>query len=108
MQMDIINNTGHTLLTAQVYLEWNHDTGHEPGTDTTLRLRQASLANALWNGDVFAPSTYFPGFYPPIPQGASTIRFVFNQSYNNLDGTERILITIGTPGCVNYPIDSRK
>jgi hypothetical protein len=88
-------------------VEWNHDTGHEPGNDSTLHLQQASLANIIWNGDVFAPSAYFPGFYPSIPPEKSTIRFTFHQAYNNKDGTERILISISTPGCVNYPLDSR-
>jgi hypothetical protein len=107
MEMQILNSTGYTLSTAQIYLEWNHDTGHQPGTDNTLRLREASLGNAIWNGDILAPSTYFPDFYPPIPQEDSIIRFEFNQAYTNPDGTERILITIGTPGCTNYPVDSR-
>jgi hypothetical protein len=107
MEMQILNSTGYTLSTAQIYLEWNHDTGHQPGTDNTLRLREASLGNTIWNGDILAPSTYFPDFYPPIPQENSIIRFVFNQAYTNPDGTERILITIGTPGCTNYPVDSR-
>lgn len=107
MEMQIVNNTGHTLSTSQVYIEWNHDTGHQPGGDSSLHLRQASIGESLWNGDIFAPSTYFPDFYPQIPLDGSIIRFVFHQPYNNPDGTERILITISTPGCVNYPIDSR-
>jgi hypothetical protein len=106
MEMEINNNTGFVLSTAQIYLEWNHDTGHE-GKDTTLRLTDARLGNSSWEGDVFAPSTFFPGFYPNIPVGTSEIRFVFHQPYDNQDGTERIMITISTPGCVNYPVDSR-
>lgn len=107
MEMQISNNTGHTLSTAQVYIEWNHDTGHQPGSDTTLHLQRASLGNGSWTGDLFAPSTYLAGFYPPIPQGPSTIRFEFSQPYTSTDGTERIILTIGTPGCANYPVDSR-
>ncbi len=57
---------------------------------------------------MFAPSKFIDGYYPFIPTGVSKIEFVFNQAYDNLDGTERIIITIGTPGCVNYPIDSSK
>ena len=106
MEMAIQNNTGFVLSTSQIYAEWNHDTGHK-GSDTTLHLRQASLENTYWNGDVYAPSTFLSGFYPTIPTGESKIRFAFNQSYDAADGTERILITISTPGCVNYPVDSR-
>jgi hypothetical protein len=107
MEMEIYNKTGYILSTAQVYVEWNHDTGHFPGIDPTLHLIQASLADSVWNGDLFAPSAYFPGYYPLVPQGYSRIRFTFQQPYYNQDGTERIIITLSTPGCVNYPIDSR-
>jgi TadE-like protein len=106
IEMAIQNNTGFVLSTSQIYAEWNHDTGHK-GSDKTLHMRQVSLQTSYWNGDVYAPSTFFSGFYPTIPTGESLIHFVFNQSYDIADGTERILITISTPGCVNYPIDSR-
>jgi len=106
MEMEIINNSGHTLTTAQIYLEWNHDTGHQTGTDLTLHLRQASLDLISWDGNVHAPSVYLTDFHPTIPPGVSKIRFRFHQTYDNPDGTERILINISTPGCVNYPIDS--
>ena len=107
MEMQIINYTGHTLSAAQIYLEWNHDTGHRSSNDPTLRLRQILFATQVWNGDIQTPSAYIPAFYPVIPTGSSTIQFVFHQNYDISDGTERIIITIGTPGCVNYPIDSR-
>ncbi|MFN3490727.1 MAG: TadE family protein [Anaerolineales bacterium] len=106
MSMNIVNNTGHRLTTAQVYVEWNHNNGHN-GNDPTLRLTQIQFTGqAPWNGDIFAPSAFIPAYYPTIPTGSSTIKFVFHQTYTVFDGTERIIITIGTPGCVNYPIDS--
>lgn len=108
MEMTIDNRTGHTLTAAQVYVEWNHDTGHPSGGDLTLRLQQVLIASQSWNGDIYSPSAYIPAFYPSIPPGESIIQFVFQQAYNLDDGTERIIVTIGTPGCVNYPIDSRK
>jgi hypothetical protein len=108
MAMDISNNTGHVLTAAQIYVEWNHDGGHDSSNDRTLRLRQINFGTNAWNGDIFAPSAYIPGFYPTIPIGESTIQFVFHQDYNTTDGTERIIITIGNPGCTNYPIDSSK
>lgn len=106
MQMDIDNNTGHVLITSQVYVEWNHDKGHS-GDDTGLRLRQVMFAGQAWDGDVKSPSTYVIAYYPFIPMGKSQIQFVFHQNYNLPDGTERIIVTIGTPGCINYPVDSR-
>jgi hypothetical protein len=107
MKMTITNNSGHILTTAQIYIEWNHDRGHTAGNDHGLRLRQIQFANQAWNGDIQTPSAYIQGYYPFIPTGTSTIQFVFNQAYDLPDGTERIIINIATPGCTNYPVDSR-
>ncbi|MBI3151449.1 MAG: pilus assembly protein [Chloroflexi bacterium] len=107
MEMRIDNRTGYVLSAAQVYVEWNHDTGHLSENDRTLRLQKILLGSQAWIGDIHAPSAYIPAFYPSIPPGESLIQFVFHQNYTLTDGTERIIITIGTPGCVNYPIDSR-
>lgn len=104
MAMKIFNNTGYNLDTASVYVAWNHDTGGAP----SLRLKQVKLANRVWDGDLFTPSTFIPAYYPTIPAGESTIDFIFDQIYNFRDATERIIITIGNPGCVNYPVDSSK
>ena len=105
MEMSINNQTGHALTAAQVYLEWNHDTGHR-GNDRSLRLRQIMFATLVWNGDLLAPSAYIPEYYPIIPQGDSKIQFIFHQNYDLVDGTERIIVNIANPGCINYPVDS--
>lgn len=104
MSMKIFNRTGHNLSTASVYVAWNHDTGGTP----SLRLRQIVLAGQVWDGDLFTTSTFIPAYYPTIPAGESEIVFVFDQDYNFRDETERIIITIGNPGCINYPVDSSK
>ncbi|MEN9563510.1 MAG: hypothetical protein RIR73_1754, partial [Chloroflexota bacterium] len=44
MRMDISNNTGYSLNIAQIYVEWNHDTGGNP----SLRLKQVDLAGQEW------------------------------------------------------------
>ncbi len=106
MEMKIFNNTGYALSASQVYVEWNHDTGHRPGNDPNLHLLQVLLASQLWNGDIHSPSAYITAYYPSIPFGESVIQFVFSQDYTLADGTERIIISLGTPGCVSYPIDS--
>jgi hypothetical protein len=105
MEMSINNQTGHTLTAAQVYVEWNHSTGHD-GTDRSLRLRQIILDSDIWDGNQRGPSAYIPAYYPNIPQGASIIRFRFHQTYDIPNGTERIIITISNPGCINHPLDS--
>ena len=101
--MDIFNNTEHVLTTASIYVEWNHDAGGNP----SLRLGQVRFAKQTWSGSLFAPSTYITSFYPFIPTGTSRIEFIFDETYTLQDGTERIIINIGNPGCTNYPVDSR-
>jgi hypothetical protein len=108
MEMTINNNTNHVLSSLQVYVEWNHDTGHRQGNDRTLRLMEVELNGQTWKGEIHAPSTYVGNFRPSIPMGESTIRFLFHQDYQLADGTERIIITLDTPGCEKYPIDSRR
>ncbi|MCB0102148.1 MAG: pilus assembly protein [Anaerolineales bacterium] len=103
MYMDIFNNTEHVLTTASIYVEWNHDAGGNP----SLRLGQVRFAKQTWSGSLFAPSTYITSFYPFIPTGTSRIEFIFDETYTLQDGTERIIINIGNPGCTNYPVDSR-
>jgi hypothetical protein len=107
MEMTITNNSGYTLSTAQIYVEWNHDRGHTSSSNQSLRLRPISFAAQVWDGNLQTPSAYIQGFYPLIPIGTSTIQFIFDQNYEQPDGTERIIINIATPGCVNYPVDSR-
>lgn len=107
MSMDITNNTGHRLVVSQVYIEWNHNTGSSAG-DSALHLKSIMFGGQPWNGDIYSPSAFIPSYYPFIKTGTSTIEFNFGQSYDVLDGTERIIVTIGTPGCVNYPVDSSK
>jgi hypothetical protein len=34
----------------------------------------------------------------------SAITFIFNKAYQNLDGTEQIIVTFSTPGCESYSI----
>ena len=104
--MTINNKTGHILTVAQIYVEWNHDTGHLSDTDRGLRLRQITLDRQVWNGEIQSPSAYIPDYYPRIPLGESAIEFVFHQKYDVPDGTERVIVTISNPGCVNYPVDS--
>jgi hypothetical protein len=108
MAMTINNKTGHILTAAQIYLEWNHDTGHDSLLSHSLSLKQIILDKDKWDGNIRAPSAYITAFHPHIPTGESTIVFAFDQSYDVRDGTERILVTISNPGCVNYPVDSTK
>jgi hypothetical protein len=106
MRMSINNRSGHILTAGQIYLEWNHDTGHNSDKDRGLRLMKITLDKQVWEGDIQVPSIYIPAYYPHIPIGESMIEFTFHQSYDVPDGTERIIINISNPGCINYPVDS--
>lgn len=107
VQMEIYNNSGHAIQTAEVYIAWNHDKGHE-GDNPNLRLRMISLANQTWQGDTLAPSQTIKDYHPVIPVGTSVIHFGFDQKYDVINGTERVIISLLTPGCEGYLIDSGK
>ena len=44
--------------------------------------------------------------YPTLPIGTSTTAFNFSNTYNNQNGTERIIVYLVTNGCQSYPVDS--
>ncbi len=104
MSMTINNPTGVDLVVASVSVFWNHDKGHLTG-DKTLKLQDATLGSSFWSGNLFAPSLTISPFGLTVPQGSSTITFTMHQSYQRTDGTERIIIYLGTNGCPT-PIDS--
>jgi len=106
--MSIMNQTGGPLIVQDVFVTWNHDNGHSVGADKTLVLQQASLNGVpFWNGSSSGPSLVItPSTNLSIPTGNSTILFAFHQSYDLLDGSERILVNLKTNGCQSYPIDS--
>lgn len=106
IQMEIYNNTGYPINVSEVYLEWNHDKGHN-GDDKSLHLGSISLDTSTWTGNLFAPSQSIPDYHPIIPVGPSIISFGFNQNYDILDGTERVVLYPLTPGCEGYSIDSK-
>lgn len=112
MSMTITNNTGYILYPSYVSVAWNHTKGHfDTGKDAdkTLYLQQVSLGSVFWTGNVYAPSytlTPLNSIMPAIPQGTSTIVFTFDKTYDTIDKTERIILTIGTNGCNNLVLDS--
>jgi hypothetical protein len=107
IQMEIRNNTGYPINVSEVYIAWNHDKGHQ-GDNQSLHLRTIALNNQIWDGDILAPSQYIRGYQPVIPIDTSIIYFGFDQNYDNLNGTERVVISLLTPGCEGYLIDSDK
>lgn len=107
MSMSITNPYPFTLTMKDLTVTWNDDKGHQTGADKKLKLQNVLVGGiSIWTGDIGGRSTYTIPSTARIPPGTITISFAFHQSYDNLDGTERILINLLTPGCENNPIDS--
>jgi hypothetical protein len=112
LTMTITNPYGFPLVLSNVTVSWNDAKGHTVGNDKTLRLVDASLGGvSFWSNPigVGGVSAYTIPTSAVIPAGPTTvtIAFTFHQSYDNFDGTERIIINFATPGCQSNPIDSR-
>lgn len=108
MTMTITNPYVFPLTTGPGTVTWNDDKGHLTGTDKTLSLRSITVAStSVWTGSSSNVST-IPFTTPvTIPANSTvTITFTFHQSYDNLDGTEKIYINLTTPGCEGNPIQS--
>lgn len=108
MTMTITNPYVFPLTTGPGTVTWNDDKGHLTGTDKTLSLRSITVAStSVWTGSSSNVST-IPFTTPVVIPANSTvtITFTFHQSYDNLDGTEKIYINLTTPGCEANPIQS--
>lgn len=102
--MTINNPLSSSLQISSVTIQWNHDKGHNLGTDKSLILKNVSLNNnVFWTGNDIGPSTVPPIVPSPttsIPaKSTSTIAFTFHQSYDNWDNTEYVTIDLANPGC---------
>lgn len=102
MAVTINNPLTEFLQIANISVTWNHDKGHQTGSDKTLRLQSASLGSVFWTGDQTGP-TYTYTITPPsaifIPPGSSTLLFTFHQTFDRWDNTEQVTINLSTPGC---------
>jgi hypothetical protein len=113
MMLTINNPYAYPLSIGDVFVVWNHDKGHQTGNDKTLDLLSASVLGSptpFWTGNNPGPSTTLDPAAPITiaPNGATTIVFTFHQSYDNIDGSEEILINLSTPGCEQSPIHAKQ
>lgn len=100
MTVTINNPLTQFLQIANVTVTWNHDKGHQTGSDKTLRLQSASLASVFWTGNENGPTyTITPSSAIFIPPGSSTLTFTFHQVFDRWDDTEQVTINLSTPGC---------
>jgi hypothetical protein len=109
--MTITNPVPSPIQIQDIFVVWNHDKGHQIGTDKTLKLNSVSIGSQSWSGSPLpsnGPSVSVAPSSPLyIPSGTSTIIFTFHQSYDNLDGSEEILINLASPGCTGFPIHAQ-
>ena len=109
MTMSITNGTGANLLVSNVFVAWNNDKGHQTGNDKSLKLQTATLgASTFFNGNLYASSTTITPGNLFIPTGTSTITFIFHQSYDSPENTDRVVISLASNGCTGVVIDSNK
>ena len=102
--MSLDNQSGLPLEISNIFFQWNHDKGHQTGSDKSLNLQNASLAGVIfYTGPNPGPNLTINTPYPVVmlPTGPSTIAFTFHQSFDNWDGTEQISITFANLGCTN-------
>ena len=97
----------HDAITVQnIQVTWNHDAGGQ-GSKPALTLQYVMLGSQSWTVTEIGPSatiTPSPTMIIPGNNVTSTITFLFNKGYHNLDGTEAIVIKLSTPGCETFPI----
>ncbi|HSG45183.1 MAG TPA: Ig-like domain repeat protein [Anaerolineales bacterium] len=107
MTMSITNNTTAALAIGDITITWNHDKGHQTGSDKTLRLQGASVAGTtFWTGDQAGNIyTIVPATTAYVPASATSLFvFTFHQSYDNLDSTESVTLSFSNPGCEGFTI----
>ena len=108
MTMTITNPYVFPLTTGAGTVTWNDDKGHQTSGDKTLDLLSITIGSTnIWTGSTANVSTQTFTNPATIPANSTvTITFTFHQSYDNFDGTEKIYITLTTPGCESNPIQS--
>jgi hypothetical protein len=100
------NPYGFTLTLKDITVTWNDDKGHKVGLDKTLKLQAVTVGGVtVWTGNTAdGESTKTIPTTATLPPGNTTISFYFHQTYDNLDGTESVLLNWLTPGCENNSI----
>jgi hypothetical protein len=109
MSMTISNPYTFPIVMDDITVTWNDDKGHNVGNKQLFLTQVLVGTTSIWTGEIKTASTYTVPTTAVLPPGATiTITFVFHQSYDNIDGTEQILINLATPGCENDPINSNQ
>jgi Flp pilus assembly protein TadG len=109
MSITVNNPYAFNIVMKDITVTWNDDKGHQSGGDKTLRLQRVDVGGVtIWTGNIGNQSTFTIPTTAILAPGTTTISFHFHQSYDNLDGTERVYINLLTPGCEGSPIDTNR
>ena len=94
MSMTISNPYPFSIVMKDVTVTWNDDKGHSQG-NKKLNLVKADVGTTtVWTGNIDKQSTYTIPTTAVLGPGPTTITFYFDQTYDFLDGTERIYINL--------------
>lgn len=105
MSITINNPYPFTLVMKDLTVTWNDDKGHSVG-DKKLQLQKITVGAAtIWKGNTVNQYTLTVQTNATVPPGNTVITFYFSQTYDNLDGTENVLVNWLTPGCESNPIN---
>jgi len=112
--MTITNPYPWPLRTGDGSITWNYEKGHKTGSNKHLNLMNIAVVGStgtttpVWNLGPTSNVSSMPFSSPfVIPANSSvTIVFTFDQSYDNMDGYEDVLINLSTNGCVGKFIQS--
>lgn len=100
-----ITNPHDTITVLSVQVIWNATSGS--AASKSLVLKTAKLGSTFWAGsDSSGNLTITPSTTLTIPGNNQTsyIEFTFDNSYQNRNNSESIIITLSTPGCEGYTI----
>jgi hypothetical protein len=108
MSLRINNPLTVPVQVQDIFVIWNHNDGHQTGSDKTLRLVSVSWEPPIWTGDsgVASSITIVPSPITYVQPGTSTLTFTFHQAYDNYHGipTEQIVINLASVCTPAYSI----
>jgi hypothetical protein len=102
MRLRVVNPLTVPVQVQDIFVAWDHDSGHKTGSDKTLRLVSVSWEPPIWTGDSGTASSMSINPSPTtyVQPGSSTLTFTFHQAYDDFSGlpTEQIVINLA-PVC---------
>lgn len=112
MSLTVTNPLTVPVQVQDIFVIWNHNTGHQTGQDKTLKLVTVAWEDPIWTGNSAGPSiSVVPSPTTFLQPGTSTLTFTFHQSYDNWEGRNQDnpeRITISFASCTSFTIDEQR